>query len=400
MATRPRDRKAQIARASAEAFSLLGYHRVTMEDIAARVGVSATALYRHYSGKYELFRGAVLSLGQQLVDATESVGDPHADPVSDLRRLVTALIDTSLANRESGGLYRWEGRFLSDDDQHALNRQLDAVHRRLQQPIVALHPAYTARQRWTASTAVLSVIGSIVDHRARLPAKRIRALLTELAVTMATADVMAASSDDRRRQVRVTRAPRSRYEALLDESMRLFNERGYHDTSVEQIAAAVGLPASGVYRYFPSKSDLLAASFRRAADSLSVELTAVAADATDPEDVLTAMTDAYVGRSFERPDLAYVYYTERLNLSEADQKALRSMQRSTVETWVTQVVAVRPELTDAEARFVVHAATALVIDIGRLNDDRDTVGLRALVSSLLDLALLGRYRLRMALPAR
>ena len=71
MARRPPDRKAQIARASAEAFSALGYHGVTMEDIASRVGVSATALYRHYSGKYELFRGAVLSLGQQLVDATD-----------------------------------------------------------------------------------------------------------------------------------------------------------------------------------------------------------------------------------------------------------------------------------------------------------------------------------------
>src|SRR5215510_3633139 len=101
MATRPRDRKAQIARASAEAFSSLGYHRVTMEDIAARVGVSATALYRHYSGKYELFRGAVLNLGQQLVDAAASVGEPHADPLTDLRRLVTALTETALTNRES-----------------------------------------------------------------------------------------------------------------------------------------------------------------------------------------------------------------------------------------------------------------------------------------------------------
>ena len=89
MAPRPRDRKAQIARASAEAFSALGYHGVTMEDIASRVGVSATALYRHYSGKYELFRGAVLSLGQQLVDAT-ALPDPSDadDPRSELGRLV------------------------------------------------------------------------------------------------------------------------------------------------------------------------------------------------------------------------------------------------------------------------------------------------------------------------
>ena len=67
---RPKDRKAQIAQASAEAFSALGYHGVSMDAIAARVGISAAALYRHYSSKYELFRDAVLNLGQQLVDCT------------------------------------------------------------------------------------------------------------------------------------------------------------------------------------------------------------------------------------------------------------------------------------------------------------------------------------------
>ena len=69
---RPKDRKAQIARASAEAFSALGYHAVSMEAIASRVGISATALYRHYPSKYNLFRDAVFALGEQLVDCTDS----------------------------------------------------------------------------------------------------------------------------------------------------------------------------------------------------------------------------------------------------------------------------------------------------------------------------------------
>mgnify|MGYP002147563493 CR=1 FL=1 len=71
MQRRPRDRKAQIARVSADAFSELGYHAVSMEEIASRVGISAAALYRHSPSKYDLFRDAVLALGQQLVDCTE-----------------------------------------------------------------------------------------------------------------------------------------------------------------------------------------------------------------------------------------------------------------------------------------------------------------------------------------
>jgi AcrR family transcriptional regulator len=405
MAPRPKDRKAQIARASADAFSALGYHGVTMEDIASRVGISATALYRHYSGKYELFRLAVLNLGQQLVDATAFADDSDAesvtaDPRRHLGALVTALTDTALANRESGGLYRWEARFLSADDQAELNRQLRTVHRRIQRPLAALHPDRTSHERWVGSTAILSVLGSIVDHRARLPVARMRAVLAELATVIATADLLAPDDDPQVRKAPQSRGAQSKYEALLDESMRLFNERGYRETSVEDIAATVGLPASGVYRYFGRKSDLLAASFRRAADWLSAELGSVAAVASDPEDALTRVIDAYVARSFDRPELDYVYYTERLNMTEADQNVLRILQLSTVESWVQLVVAVRPECAPGDARFAVHAAMALVIDMGRLTGYRDTSRARELVGGLLDLTLLGRYRLRATLTAR
>ncbi|MGW9169684.1 TetR/AcrR family transcriptional regulator, partial [Agromyces sp. NPDC055657] len=87
---RPKDRKAQIARASAESFSALGYHGVSMEAIASRVGISAAALYRHYSSKYELFRDAVLNLSQQLVDGTAFADEPDGDPREQLRKLVAA----------------------------------------------------------------------------------------------------------------------------------------------------------------------------------------------------------------------------------------------------------------------------------------------------------------------
>src|SRR5688500_10127141 len=110
---RPKDRKQQIARASAEAFSELGYHAVSVEDIASRVGVTAASLYRHYAGKYELFRAAVLGLGEQLVTCTDFVDDNPAASADELwGAIVGALIETTLRNRSSGGLYRWEGRYL------------------------------------------------------------------------------------------------------------------------------------------------------------------------------------------------------------------------------------------------------------------------------------------------
>jgi AcrR family transcriptional regulator len=395
---RPKDRKAQIARASAEAFSELGYHGVRMEDIAARVGISAAALYRHYSGKYELFCEAVLSLGQQLVDATD-IAEDSGDPQGDLDQLVAALIDTALANREAGGLYRWEVRYLYGEAQQTLDTQVRTVHQRIHRPLRLLRPELSSRQCWTISTALLSVLGSIVDHRATLAASRIRVVLAEAAAALLTADVPELSTDAAPPKAPEP-LPLSKYEALLDESMRQFNERGYRDTTVEDIASAVGLPASGMYRYFSSKSDILAAGFRRAADRLSADIAATIAAEPEPVRALTSLVEVYVARSFDSPELDYVYYTERLNMADADRHILRGMQHDVVQTWADLLVATRDELPTAAAVFVVHAAMSLVVDLGRLLSYRNTTEARRCVCALVELTLLGQERLRTALPAR
>ena len=398
---RPKDRKAQIARASAEAFSALGYHAVSMEAIASRVGISATALYRHYPSKYDLFRDAVLALGEQLVQSTAFCDDATADGKT-LQAIIAAIIDTALVNRESGGLYRWEARYLRGDDQTTLNGQMRTVNHRIQRPLVALRPGLTSRQRWMLSSSMLSVIGSIVDHHAKLPAVHIRGVLAEVATAISTADVGLAAEaiveePERRRRIGVDP---SKYEALLTESVALFNRKGYRDTTMEEIASAVGMPTSGIYRYFSGKNDILAAIYRRAADRLSSEASSILGAVTDPEEALTGLIDAYVKRSFDHPELAYVYYTERVNMAPADQKILRNLQRATVESWVRLVTAIRSDWTVGQARFAVHAGMALVIDVGRLVHYDNTAASRAMVGGLLDLTLLGRYRLRTTLPAR
>jgi AcrR family transcriptional regulator len=252
------------------------------------------------------------------------------------------------------------------------------------------------------SSSMLSVIGSIVDHHAKLPAVHIRVVLGEIATAISTADVpdlsdAPAAHAQRRRPPGVDA---SKYEALLTESVRLFNRKGYRDTTMEEIASAVGIPTSGIYRYFSGKNDILAAIYRRAADRLSSEASSILGAVTDPEEALTGLIDAYVKRSFDHPELAYVYYTERMNMAQADQKILRNLQRATVESWVRLLTEIRSDWTVGQARFAVHAAMALVIDVGRLVHYDNTVASRVAVSRLLDLTLLGRYRLRTTLPAR
>lgn len=364
---RPKDRKEQIARASAEAFSAQGYHAVSMEAIAAKVGISAPALYRHHASKYELFRDAVLALGRALVDCTDFVDTNDGDPDETLNRLIDALVDVTLANRESGGLYRWQARYLHGADQRVLGDQLRMVNRRIQQPLNVMRPELTSPQRWMLSAGMLSVIGSAVDHRVQLPSDEIRALLRSAARAVIGAELPGPQDTFARPSSwRVFEVDTGVYEALLQASMVLFNAKGFPATSMAEIASAVGIPVSGIYRYFPGKCDILATGLRRAADRVSGRLSATLSGLTEPGHMLTLLIEAYVATSFANPDLVAIYYTERVNLSRVDQELLRSVQRATIDAWMRLLAAARPSLTKTRARVLVHAAMALVVDVGRL----------------------------------
>lgn len=398
---RPKDRKAQIARVAAETFSEVGYHGVSMDDIARRVGVTAASLYRHYSGKYDLFQASVLGLGQQLVDCTAFIDSDDADgagggPEQAWDRLVAALTDAALTNRASGGLYRWEGRYLDSGDQVVLNEQIKLVNRRLQTPMAQMRPELEPRQRWTLSSAVLSVLGSITDHHAQLSTDRIHATLASIARDVRDAD-LSDLSDLRdpmpsvdRVPVRTTVGPESgEYEQILHAAILLFNEHGYRETSMDDIAAAVDMSTTSLYRYFPRKATILGAVYRRSADRVSGDVAAALAVADGPRDAVGQLIEAFLRRFFADPAIAYVYYAERVNVPAEDRVALHNIQRATVDAWARQVSAARDGMAPEEARFAVHACFALVTDLARMMSDVHAVPAMAVVRHLLLVALLG-----------
>ncbi len=55
------------------------------------------------------------------------------------------------------------------------------------------------------------------------------------------------------------------------------------------------------------------------------------------------------------------------------------------------LVAARPELTVAQARFVVHAALALVVDLGRLVHYDNSEESRASVRRMMEVTVLGQH---------
>ena len=66
-------------------------------------------------------------------------------------------------------------------------------------------------------------------------------------------------------------------ESLLAVAVKLFNERGYDGTSMEDLSRKLGITKSAIYHHVPSKTELLRLAVNRALDGLFAELDRLAA---------------------------------------------------------------------------------------------------------------------------
>ena len=105
---RPKDRKDQIVQTARQLIATRGYHNVSMADIADSVGITAGALYRHFSNKSVLL-GAVVEKGLDEWTA------PAAQPDATLQDVVNAACELVVGNRDIAALWWRESRNLEPD---------------------------------------------------------------------------------------------------------------------------------------------------------------------------------------------------------------------------------------------------------------------------------------------
>lgn len=85
------------------------------------------------------------------------------------------------------------------------------------------------------------------------------------------------------------RRPLDRRDRYLDAALRLFSEHGFVGTSTDMLVAEVGGSKATLYRYFPSKEDLIAGLMDRVAAMVGDDVEDPAASDAPLEEELTAM---------------------------------------------------------------------------------------------------------------
>nr|MDT0664055.1 TetR/AcrR family transcriptional regulator [Micromonospora sp. DSM 115978] len=325
-AKRPKNRKAQISQAAAQLFCERGYHGVGIDEIAAAVGISGPAVYRHFPNKYAVLVHATHELSDAVRVAVETAVETVGTPAERVDALLAALARLSVERRADAGLYQWEGRYLTEPHRLEFSAELAALIRLVAGPVAQFRPDLDRHATGLLSRSLVSVFGSLATHRTPVPRSRAEAVLTQAGWALVGVSLPPLDLDRQARSSAVDAAVgpaaavqvRSRREILINESLRLFHRNGYHAVGIEDIGRAAGINASSVYRYFPSKADLLAAAYYRAAERLNASVTASLAAASDADDALRRMVDAHVDLTFGQPDLVSVYLAENNNLPEQD----------------------------------------------------------------------------------
>ncbi|MFI6920669.1 TetR/AcrR family transcriptional regulator [Nonomuraea spiralis] len=163
-----------------------------------------------------------------------------------------------------------------------------------------------------------------------------------------------------------------RKRVILLQAARLFVERGYADTGIDDIGAAVGISGPAVYRHFPGKQAILLALIELSLERLQEGTQAALADRDqDPQEALIALVDWFSRSSVENRSLTLIMQAELLWLPEQDRRRLNRQMRQIREEWVGLLIEVRPELSDLAARIAVTSVMGMVTAVlaARLSDD-------------------------------
>jgi len=193
-----------------------------------------------------------------------------------------------------------------------------------------------------------------------------------------------------RRTENVARRLAARREAILAAARALAAEGGMTGVQIASVAARAGIAAGTVYRYFPSKTELVAAVMAAVSERELAAMRRAADAAPGPLSALAAAITTFAARALHQRRLAWAVIAEPVD-AEIDALRLAYRQALTAEFERRLAVAMRAGRVPAQdVRLSAPALVGALIEglIGRLAPEQSNAGAsRAAVQALALFAL-------------
>jgi TetR/AcrR family transcriptional regulator, cholesterol catabolism regulator len=150
----------------------------------------------------------------------------------------------------------------------------------------------------------------------------------------------------------------NKYEEIAQAAVKLFERKGYHATSVQDIADEVGLQKGSLYHYISSKEDLLLQLAHRSITDFNHRVERIlAADLTNRERLHKALEN-HLNSVTENMSLTTVLLREAFSLGEKQHDVIQEATDKYLNLW-TQII--EQGIAAGEFRPVSARLTALAI---------------------------------------
>lgn len=187
---------------------------------------------------------------------------------------------------------------------------------------------------------------------------------------------------------------RERYERrqqeVVDSAARVFAQDGYDQTSVPELADAIGLAAGSLYHYFGSKEQLLIAICDELMDPLLERARELVADDPPAEEQLRSLVYLWVAQVVERRDHMLVFEQERHVIDHGEQWQSVRTRRKEFERIVDRVLeaAQRSDLLILDdRRLALSALLGMVNHTAQWFKPRGRLTVREVADGYVDLLL-------------
>lgn len=167
---------------------------------------------------------------------------------------------------------------------------------------------------------------------------------------------------------------------LLAAAERLIAERGFLAVRLEDIGAAAGVSGPAIYRHFPNKESLLVELLVGISARLLAGARAVTDRGAGATATLDGLIDFHLDFALGEPDLIRIQDRDLAHLPAPAERQVRKAQRQYVEIWVGVLRELNPDLAEADARLMAHAAFGLLNSTPHSMKSADTKPSRAVRS--------------------
>lgn len=180
---RPGERRLQILQTVAAMLEQPGSERVTTASLAAKIGVSEAALYRHFASKAQMFEGLIDFVDQSAMGLIRQVTDREPPGPAQAGRMVALLLQFAEKNPGMSRVMNGEALVLEHERlQERINLLFDKIEAQLRQSLkTADAPASNTDAQVTASLLVAFMQGRLQRFARsgfkRLPSEHLQAAL-------------------------------------------------------------------------------------------------------------------------------------------------------------------------------------------------------------------------------